>query len=1199
MKSKISKILGIVLSLALLSSMAIAVAPVSAAPGVNAWDEITLPVTGINGVDELEIAPNGDMYVSSFTTSDDLPYTGSNYIWWDLYKSTDGGYTWTVTDLDYEKLGGSDSNDSDEITAIAASPDSQTIYVGTYHESGSGEVWKIEDEGAGEPYLIQQPLGNESGEYADYVYDLEVWSDGVDNWLLAACDIDVLVLKDSLFELWRDMEVSNSFDDSGEEGDLSYAFKASFDPEFETSFLLWALISVYQSGTGDDEYILTTTGANSPGQWGSVIEDSDFSGYTSMNDDADYRADFAFASNHTPAAPIIYAALNDGSGYTTGDGNLFLVEFAYVATPATTQWTALLSDRAMSSVEVSGGVILAGALRDNIVFRSINEGDTFAQVTKAPTGGGEVNVYMTDGFDAENGVGFALTRRWAYDESAISKTIDGGDTWNQIAFIDTTIDEILDMTWSPDFPGGSFMLLLTRSYGSHADTISLWRTENALDAKPTWERVLCADDSSFSYANFFMDEDEGHHTSVEWSQDGNTVMLQGDNGNEVIFKSGNNAQTFTFWRTLPSGMDIHDWVVLDGVTLYAATDEGFYGKSAYGPPTHVDTFSDKLNSIALQPGFDASDPANSTIIVGTEDGNIYVSLTAGDTWGVANNVGSGDVYVAFDSWTPGMIYYATSGSTVGTATISGNKLKATSIEDLEDSLDPAMVASSDTGFSGLVVSPERDAANPGNVIYAMADGIGGDAEVIAVPDGVIVTVTGTIQIQGDDNGGTGALDLADNTVTPTITVLAGTFLTDGTDDGTSGSATEALFIIGDDLTFNGTHIVGTIMVEGSESMAIGTIAISVAIGDVTVTGLVVSGETLTPTSSILIYNYASDGGGTMGSDAVDAIDGKMWRMLLQEEDNEWEVAPIDGAEGLWRTNGSNTLWTVVSGDELWALEDTCNGPVMGLTVDDVTETTADISWNALLGADNYEYKWWNDDVERDFTGDDDTEATLSGLSDNEDFTVMVRVPAGFPFQSRWSAEVDFTTVEAIATPVNQVPDNGMQNAPILPSFGWEAVDNAVSYEFELGTAPDFAGATKVTTTAVFLTWQTELAYDTNHYWRVRAVSATGTISDWCASNFHTMLEPTDPIIIEPAPTPTIILPTPTVIVEVPEITLPDITVVPPDVTVNLPTPTITTVTSVIEMPEEVTPVYIWAIVAIGGVLTIAVIVLIIRTRRVV
>jgi len=60
-------------------------------------------------------------------------------------------------------------------------------------------------------------------------------------------------------------------------------------------------------------------------------------------------------------------------------------------------------------------------------------------------------------------------------------------------------------------------------------------------------------------------------------------------------------------------------------------------------------------------------------------------------------------------------------------------------------------------------------------------------------------------------------------------------------------------------------------------------------------------------------------------------------------------------------------------------------------------------------------------------------------------------------------------------------------------------------------------------------------------------------------------------------------------------------VVPPDITVDIPQPTITTVTvqTTIDMPEEVTPAYIWIIVAIGAVLVIAVIILIIRTRRVV
>jgi hypothetical protein len=44
---------------------------------------------------------------------------------------------------------------------------------------------------------------------------------------------------------------------------------------------------------------------------------------------------------------------------------------------------------------------------------------------------------------------------------------------------------------------------------------------------------------------------------------------------------------------------------------------------------------------------------------------------------------------------------------------------------------------------------------------------------------------------------------------------------------------------------------------------------------------------------------------------------------------------------------------------------------------------------------------------------------------------------------------------------------------------------------------------------------------------------------------------------------------------------------------------VATSTQDVNIPEDETPVYIWVIVAIGALLTIAVIVLIVRTRRVV
>jgi len=107
MKKKISRILGVVLSLALLSTLAMAAAPVSAAVGVNqeinAWDNVGLPaVAPDTDVEVIAVAPDGTLFASVY---DDT--------YWTLWKSSDGGFKWTKTafkDYDYP------------ITSIACAP---------------------------------------------------------------------------------------------------------------------------------------------------------------------------------------------------------------------------------------------------------------------------------------------------------------------------------------------------------------------------------------------------------------------------------------------------------------------------------------------------------------------------------------------------------------------------------------------------------------------------------------------------------------------------------------------------------------------------------------------------------------------------------------------------------------------------------------------------------------------------------------------------------------------------------------------------------------------------------------------------------------------------------------------------------------------------------------------------------------------
>jgi len=159
------------------------------------------------------------------------------------------------------------------------------------------------------------------------------------------------------------------------------------------------------------------------------------------------------------------------------------------------------------------------------------------------------------------------------------------------------------------------------------------------------------------------------------------------------------------------------------------------------------------------------------------------------------------------------------------------------------------------------------------------------------------------------------------------------------------------------------------------------------------------------------------------------------------------------------------------------------------------------------------------------------------------------------------------------------PEFGDIAAPIQPTFTWTAAVDAVSYEFvlaeEIGQDDKFAIIDYSATTDINgHVAREQLKYDRVYNWRVRAVNAVGA-GAWTTGFFTTVSEP----VPEPEPVPP---------VEIKEVTL---TPAAPEIILNVPPAT--------KQEVQVIPDYLlWVVIAVGAVLIIAVVVLIVRTRRV-
>jgi hypothetical protein len=191
-------------------------------------------------------------------------------------------------------------------------------------------------------------------------------------------------------------------------------------------------------------------------------------------------------------------------------------------------------------------------------------------------------------------------------------------------------------------------------------------------------------------------------------------------------------------------------------------------------------------------------------------------------------------------------------------------------------------------------------------------------------------------------------------------------------------------------------------------------------------------------------------------------------------------------------------------------------------------------------------------------------------------TYYWRVQANAPDLSPWSEVRKFTIQPGTASvPTIGSPANGANDAGVNPAFSWSPSSGATMYEFQLAVSTNFANPLYADTMAVTgVRPPVKLDPGTTYFWRVRAVEPVE--GDWSTIANFTVAEEA-----APAAPPVEIIQTPPPVIEIPA--------APPAPVIEIP-----------PAPPATEPIdsgYILAIIIIGAILVIAVIVLIVRTRR--
>jgi len=583
-------------------------APAAASPEPLEWTPVNIPADGERGdwglgwgsdVLQLAAADDGTLYAS---------VRGLDY---SLYSSDDGGYSWQPT-----------AEVTDDIIAIAIAPDDSAICYAT-----TSRVYQSEDGGESFQPLPEGPGG--AGENNIEITSLDIARDFAkpEDRTIAVGTRDkdpaefggVYLLEVENPLTWSDTGVG-SYD----------VYAVAFSPGYAEDGQLVAVT------TNETDTFVTSQTVDQG--WADSTGDArlkrDNSGPVAVNN----GAAIAFPDGYNGdslAGDSLFIGIDTGAD----SGDVYRIEWS--SAPGSSLAIDLDIGEAdhtenvditglSSSGQADSAYLIAGAASSTEVYHSTDGGHNWERSTKPPTGQEQTSLLMA------NGRLYAAT---SGDESAVSISQDGL-SWNQIGFIDTVIEDIVDLAPSPDYGRYSTLFMLTFSTaGGH----SLWRSLNDGD---DWERVYCS-----SLAE--VDEIERVALPPGYAEDNPVVFLSGlSDGKTAVWKSADNGQGF---KRKTSRFPIDCWAVIDDDSLFTGSYDGSSGR-VYLTTNSGLSYSDgeavggqPLNSIALSPSYEQDE----TILVGNKDGWVYWSEDSGASFEALPSDAdsgplSGNITVSFD-----------------------------------------------------------------------------------------------------------------------------------------------------------------------------------------------------------------------------------------------------------------------------------------------------------------------------------------------------------------------------------------------------------------------------------------------------------------------------------------------------------------------------------------------------------------------